>query len=268
MRREVSVIIVSYRHGAFLWRALSSLSRLGEALREVIVVDNAGDLDGTSLTDVDCVVPRLVDLGGNVGFSIAVNRAARQARGRVLMLLSPDAEVTEWHSDRLDRELDGESGAIGALTLNREGRPALSWGDFPGARALWRRALQRRPRRRREIFARLEGGESVAVEWVLGAAVLVPRSGFYAIGGLDPWYFSSGEDQDLGARLRRRGLKTVVSPAWVVRHVPRDPKGFRRDIRANNRRFVSRYGTATDRVVWSLAQLPFVFAAWNRPDRG
>ena len=264
---RVSAIIVSYRHGAALGRTLRSLSHLGDALHEVIVIDNAGDLGDLPFETVAGIPPRLVEPGENLGFSVAVNWAAREAGGEVLMLLSPDAEIAGWQGSRLLSDFEGDTGAIGALTLDREDRPALSWGEFAGARAVWQRLIQLRPVRRREVFARLARGLSVPVEWVLGAALLISKAHFDVIGGLDPAYFSSGEDQDLGARLQGKGLRTIVSPGWVVRHVPRDPKGFRGEIRANNRRFVARYGTPLDRAIWSLADVPAAVVAGVRGER-
>jgi len=51
------------------------------------------------------------------------------------------------------------------------------------------------------------------------AAALYSRGVFEALGGFDERYFCYFEDVDLGARLRSRGGRVVLTPEAVVRHV-------------------------------------------------
>jgi hypothetical protein len=99
---------------------------------------------------------------------------------------------------------------------------------------------------------RLARGERALVPWVLGAALVVRRSAFDRVGGLDAAYVAAGDDQDLAARLARLGLASAVSPAWTVRHQPRDPVTLGAEIAANDRRFVRDHGSVADRLVWPL----------------
>ncbi len=253
---SVSVIIVSFHHGAVMNAAVRSLGELGDDLREILVVDNAGDLDGAAVAVSGTTTQTVIRPGTNLGFAAAVNLAAAEACADLLLLLSPDAQILRWDGPRLDQELSPEVGAIGAFTRDRRGRPTVSWGEFPGVCRMVRQGAGLARRRDRAILQHLGRGTSCTVPWLLGAALVIRRGTFVAVGGLDATYFSSGDDQDLGARLRRAGLRCVVSPAWRVRHEPRDARSRLAEIRANDRRFIATHGGAVDRLAWRLLRRP------------
>jgi GT2 family glycosyltransferase len=54
--------------------------------------------------------------------------------------------------------------------------------------------------------------------WVSGAAVLVRRAAFEAVGGFDPRIFMYGEDVDLSWRLRAAGWRLLYQPKLAVIH--------------------------------------------------
>jgi N-acetylglucosaminyl-diphospho-decaprenol L-rhamnosyltransferase len=49
----------------------------------------------------------------------------------------------------------------------------------------------------------------VPVDWVVGAAMLIPVAEFRAVGGFDERYFMNAEEVDLQRRLRERGVPSV-----------------------------------------------------------
>ena len=57
------------------------------------------------------------------------------------------------------------------------------------------------------------------VAWVSGAAMLVERAAFLALGGFDEKLFLYKEDEDLCLRLREAGWQVVYEPAAAVRHL-------------------------------------------------
>ena len=56
------------------------------------------------------------------------------------------------------------------------------------------------------------------VDWIFGAFMLMRRSDFLRIGGMDARYRLYYEDVDLAWRLRRAGLATWVFPALRFMH--------------------------------------------------
>lgn len=231
MTAVVSVLIVTWNCRALIGPCLDHLfaSRLGEAM-EVIVVDNQSG-DGTA----DAIRQRpepiiLVESGTNLGFGRGNNLAAEHARGAYLLLLNPDAYLTD--PDTLPRMLDafraGESKGLGAVAPrlnNPDGSHQIGDGGFaptpsnvlrhvglvsravPGARGLYvnHPALMRR--------------ERIAVDWLAATCLLVTRRAFDAVGGFDPRFFMYGEDVDLGVRMGRAGYRLELLPQMAAVHL-------------------------------------------------
>ena len=56
------------------------------------------------------------------------------------------------------------------------------------------------------------------VAWVSGAACLVDRAAFDAVGGFDPEFFLFKEEEDLLRRIRAQGGRVLYLPTVRVRH--------------------------------------------------
>ena len=56
------------------------------------------------------------------------------------------------------------------------------------------------------------------VDWVSGAALMLPRAVFDAVGGWDAGYFMFNEDVDLCRRVRDAGYVIVYDPAVALYH--------------------------------------------------
>ncbi len=56
------------------------------------------------------------------------------------------------------------------------------------------------------------------VAWVSGAAMLIERGEFLALGGFDENLFLYKEDEDLCLRLRGAGGRVIYEPAAAIRH--------------------------------------------------
>jgi GT2 family glycosyltransferase len=251
--REVSAVVVSFGHRASLPTALASLARIGPGLLEVVVVDNAGDLGDGLVSRCSPVPPSVLFPASNLGYAAAANLAVGRTHGELLLFLSPDAEILDFRRQQVDESLGPTVGAVGALTLDALDRPSVSWGEFPGVSRVLRRVSGGRARFNRRVLDAAACGHTVAVPWVVGAAVLLRRETFDRLGGYDPFYAAAGEDQDLGRRLELDGLGSVVSSSWRVRHEPRAAETLKRVIRRNEIRFLERHGSRLDRLLWTLA---------------
>ena len=103
-------------------RAVRLLESLGgsEARFETLVVDN-----GTGASELERATARLNDasvlrLDQNLGYGRAVNRAARDAQGEVLVLLNDDSVVDPGYVDTIARALDRASGVVMAAGVMRD----------------------------------------------------------------------------------------------------------------------------------------------------
>ena len=98
----MDIIVVSYRTRELTLECLRSVMReTKHASYELLVVDNASDDGSAAAIAEEFPGIRLMARSGNVGFARANNIAAKEAKGRYLLLLNPDTVVIEGGIDRL-----------------------------------------------------------------------------------------------------------------------------------------------------------------------
>lgn len=219
----VDVVVVSYNSRDSLLRCVGGLLGVPEA--HVVVVDNASP--DRSLDVLDGLPVTTVQLDTNLGFGHGNNRGVREGRAPFVLFLNPDAAVDRGSLLRLVGELESnpEAAAAAPRILGDDGELHQSLRRFPRLsstyaqalflhrlfpHALWTDELIRRP----QAYER--PGEH---EWVSGAAILVRRDAFEAVGGFDEGFFLYCEDTDLCARLRAAGGTVRYVPDAVVHHV-------------------------------------------------
>ncbi len=210
---EVTVIVVNYNGGSFLRGCIASLAAQTFRSFETILVDNAS-VDASLETIVE--TPERLSIlreTKNHGFAGGNNLAARQAKGRWIALLNPDAEAApDWLENlmRAVRERPTHR-MVACLQIAMSNEAVLDGaGDcYLAYGYAWRggfgRAANETP----------AAGECFAP---CGAAALYPRDVFLASGGFDERYFCYHEDVDLGFRLRLLGERCQFDPRCTVRH--------------------------------------------------
>ncbi|MEO0078867.1 MAG: glycosyltransferase family 2 protein, partial [candidate division WOR-3 bacterium] len=227
MPPKLSLVIVNYNTAAFVDRALATFVA-GEMpfKTEVIVVDNA------SAEPVLGVCARygvpLLQLGANLGYGAAANRAARQACGEYLAVANPDIAFGRDTARRLVDCLDTQErvGVVGPQLVYPDGTPQPSARRYPrlryllvGRRSPLVRLMPRLRSAREFLYAGTEQATGpVEVEAVLGTCMVFRRSAFDAVGGFDERYFLFAEDMDICRRLADNGWKSVVEPMARLEH--------------------------------------------------
>jgi GT2 family glycosyltransferase len=198
----LAVIIVSYNSAAVLPGCLDAIP----AGIPVVVVDNASADSSAALAEARGATVLRQNL--NLGFGTACNRGAAAAPGADLLFLNPDARPEAGALDRLAATLAAfpDAGAVGPLLHGDDGRPGLRDGS---------------PLHDRPTGPRLPLPEGPCC-WPLltGAALLVRRAAFDALGGFDEAIFLYHEDDDLSLRLRQAGWSLLVEPRARVFHEP------------------------------------------------
>lgn len=224
---DLSVIVVSHGHEPLLRVCLNSLHPALEGLStEILLVDN---LPTGAMAGVLAGLPRPVRLLENAqprGFAANVNLAAATATGTYLFILNPDTEHRAGQLHQALRFLADrpEIGMLGCTLLNADGTPQQSFRRFPNLAFLlakvfgvrywpWQPAFFRH---REMVGVRPDTPHSV--DWVFGAAMLLRRSVFDQVGGMDEEFRLYYEDVDLAWRLRQAGLQTWVFTALCFLH--------------------------------------------------
>jgi len=199
-----AVYIPSYDEAERLGRALGSLREQTRPV-DVVVVDN-GSSDGTAeLVRGEFPEAALVELGRNLGFGPALNRAIAEHPGDPLILLNNDAEAQSRFVEALLEGL-GEDAQMVAGVLLQERRPEL----IDSAGVIADRTLMG--------FDYLHGEpaeaalDAPAPLGPTGGAALYSREAFDAVGGFDERIFLYYEDLDLALRLRAAGATCRLAP--------------------------------------------------------
>ena len=226
---HVTIVIVNYESYAELRDCLASLAADAEAGHEIVVVDHVSREGAADALSREFPFVRLLRVPGNEGFAAGVNRGARGAQTPFLLLLNPDSIVDaglvdrlcEWMRDRPD------VGVVGPRLLNADGSVQGSARRFPGVttalagRSSWlTRVLPRNPLSRRNLPA-LEAvrGHPLDVDWISGACMLIRRTAFEQVAGMDEGFFLYWEDADFCRRLKQAGWRTVYLPDVTSMHI-------------------------------------------------
>lgn len=226
----VSVVLVNYNTAALTCRCLESLTRHCGAAHEIILVDNASRDDSITLISQRFPDVRLLANPTNLGFGPAINQGAALARGRYLFLLNTDTELRGDTPGRLADFLEEhpEIGAAGCKLTGPDGAVQPSAARFPtllrvaAGREVTVGALQQHfpslANRLTFFYPPKQLTRPSRVDWCVGAALMLRKAAFDAIGGFDPRIFLYGEEIDLCLRLALAGWPTYFYPLTTVIH--------------------------------------------------
>ena len=223
----VSILVISYNTRAMTLACLESVLAETTVPHELIVVDNASP-DGSAAA-IAAAFPglRLIASRENLGFARGNNVAAREAKGRYILLLNPDTLVLDHAIDRIVAfaERTPAAGIWGGRTLH--GDRTLNPSSVFGRVTLWSlfcRATGLALIFKGSAFFNPEGigawdrGDEREVDVVQGSFFLVRRALWDRLGGFDPVFRMYGEEQDLCLRARGLGARPRMTPEATIVH--------------------------------------------------
>lgn len=223
---KISAIVVTFNTRALTLRCLETLRReVSQIEAEILVVDNASS-DG-SVEAIRAAFPevQLIASEQNRGFGAANNLALARARGEYLLLLNSDAFPRPGALSGLSSYLDQHPcvGVVGPRLLNEDGSLQLSCFRFPSPRQAWLEnlwisaALANHPRL--GDYRRWAHDRERAVDFAIGACLLVRRAAYEQVGGFDERFFMYQEEADWQRRFRAAGWEIAFTPAAEVVHL-------------------------------------------------
>jgi GT2 family glycosyltransferase len=222
MHPDVIVTVVIPHYGP-PEQTLSLVTQLGPQVpaARLIVVDDASPKPFPSLPSA-----RVVRREHNGGFGSAVNTGAMSATGDLLVVLNSDLKVP---ADFIERCIEAHgrypTAVLSPRVVDETGLPTWVGRDFPRIHhqvvewltplSRWRDTTAWHRGVGHDIRAR---DAEVEVDWVMGAALLIPLQAFRAVGGFDERYFMNCEEVDLQRRLLRTGIRSVALESPTVIH--------------------------------------------------
>jgi N-acetylglucosaminyl-diphospho-decaprenol L-rhamnosyltransferase len=234
---DLSVVVVSWNVRDLLRRCLRSILGTNQEVSpvptpmsniqvEVIVVDN-GSTDGSpEMVRAEFPEVRLVANEDNRGFTAANNQGLALSQGRYLLLLNPDTEVVGDALTIMVDYMDAHPGvgALGPQLRYPDGSLQSSRRRFPTfMTALVESTVVQEWWRDKRVLhhyylADTPDDAVQAVDWVVGACLLVRRQAYEQVGGLDEGYFMYSEELDWCRRIKDADWQIVYLPTATVLH--------------------------------------------------
>ena len=218
---DVAIVILNWNGAGFLRRFLPGVLAHADGAR-VIVADNASTDDSVELLARDFPLVELLLLDRNFGFCEGYNQALAQVNSDFFVLLNSDVEVTLGWLRPL-RGLLEASPRIAAVQPKILAHANPTFFEYAGAGGGYLDRLAY-PFCRGRLFDTLEKDhgqydDSRPVAWASGACLLVRRSAWRALGGLEPAFFAHMEEIDFCWRLWNAGHEVWYHGGSAVHHV-------------------------------------------------
>lgn len=278
-RPLLSICIVNWQTRELLRACLRALANHPpERATEIIVVDNASTDGSAEMVASKFPQVRLLRNDANLGYARATNQALGEARGDLLLLLNPDAEVRAGALAAICRFMGThpDAGAAGCRLLNPDGTVQRSCRSFPTPGALfldviglWRLFPGNRVlgRYRMTWFDHAQVAE---VDQPMASALCLRRAAIERVGALDEQFPIFWNDVDLCWRLRAAGWKAYFCPdAQVVHRLGASTRQARARVIVDSHRGLIRFYRKhyRGRIAWpvyALAVAAIWLALWPR----
>lgn len=222
---SINVIVVSWNVRELLRRCLRSLET-SEVQANVLVVDNASSDGSAEMVRREFPGLRCIANNTNRGFAAAVNQGLAECLSGDVLLLNPDAAVSQSTLKRCLDRLHAEPtvGILGCRLRNSNGSTQGSVRRFPRLidQALillkLHRVFPRAAAIRSYFMVDFNYDQESDVDQVKGAFFLIRRSVISAIGKLDERFWIWFEEVDYCWRARQSGFRVLYYPGAEVTH--------------------------------------------------
>ena len=223
----VSILIPTRNQFPLLERCIKSLfEKTGWPHFEILIIDNGSD-EPEAMQFLDGLRQLGEELGGRIrvldypqpfNYSAMNNQAAHTARGEYLLLLNNDTAAlhAEWLDHLMMHALRPEVGIVGAKLLYPDGKIQHA-GVVLGLKGPAEHPFIGQDASDPGYFGRLQVDQAYSA--VTGACLLVRRSLYEAVGGLDEKELGvSYSDIDLCLKIRALGKKIIWTPQAILLH--------------------------------------------------
>ncbi len=215
----MAVVVVTYQSAEHLPGLFAALDGQLREQDELVIVDNAST-DGTpavarSLSERVVVI----EAGENLGFAGGCHVGVDSTAAPLLLFLNPDSRPQPGCLERLREASSAHPtwGAWQAAVLLDDGHINTSGGVVHYLGIGWAGSCERPLTELPE--------QDCEIAFPSGAAMVIRRETWTALGGLERDYFMYGEDLDLGLRIWLSGQGVGLVPAARVEHSYEFDKG-------------------------------------------
>lgn len=222
----LSIIVNSYKNPELLRLCLNSIKKNVSVEYELIVVDGETEEDTELMMRDDFSEDKFFSFKDNVGFQELVKKGIEESSGEYLLILNADIIVERNSVEELLKYLkeNPSVGMIGPKLLSFNGEFQDSCFRFYEPITI----VYRRTFLGKFAFAKKHLNNFLMkdydhlypreVDWLMGSALMIPRSALKKVGLMDPIFFMYMEDVDWCRRFWENGLKVVYLPQSIMLH--------------------------------------------------
>ncbi len=224
---DISIVIVTWNSQEFIRNCLDSIYLLPDKVRyEIVVIDNGSSDETTKIVREFYPEVNLIENRRNLGYAKANNQGIKKAKGKYILLLNPDTEVSV-NSLALMYEFmekNPQVGALGPKLLNPDRTIQPSCREFPTFITLiWEFSGLSRVFSKSKIFGSWRMGyfafdRPIEVDQPMGSCLMIRRETLKDIGLFDENFSMFFNDVDLCFRIKRAGWKIYFYPDVQVIH--------------------------------------------------
>ncbi len=213
----LSVVTVTYNNADNILEYLQSVEKNIPKNSEIIIVDNASNDSTRKLLENNKNIV-FISSEINLGFAKACNLAVQKASGEYLFFLNPDTKVSDNAIQKLVDfyENTPDAGIVAPKIFQDDKNVQPSVRKFPsvfGAINEYYFGVKNSY----EAYVP-DSKDSIVVETVVGAAILIKKELFEKVGGFNEKYFMYYEDLELCKKINDLGFKVYYVPAASIYH--------------------------------------------------
>ncbi len=191
---DLSIIINNYKTKGLLKQCLKGIYLYPPSREfEIVVVDNDSRDGSVEMVQENFPEVKLIASSVNLGFHKGNNAGIKESSGKYVLILNTDIAILDDSLDKMMEFMDEhqEAALVGAKLKNPDGSIQMSCMRFPTALIpFFRRTfLGNLPWAKKQIdnylMTDFNHQETKAVDWILGACIMVRRSVIDKVGLMD-----------------------------------------------------------------------------------
>lgn len=219
---KLTVSIVNYNAGEYIYRCLQSLEKvLDEVSMEVYIIDNAsvdGSIEKLKNHKWKLEISYILN-DQNLGFGKAHNQVLKNLKTEYVLILNPDVELEKGVLEKTITFMDAnpEVGVTTCKILQSDGE--IDWASHRGFPTPWASFMYYFMKDDSLYHLSMEDmNVDHEVDAVSGSFLLTRKSILDKVGIFDEDYFMYAEDIDLCFRIKEAGFKIMYLPEVKIIH--------------------------------------------------
>lgn len=266
----LGAVIVTHRRPDLALSCVQSLGDTVDRQHVVVVINDPDDAEPVALASLG-ETASVVRNPRPVGYAANINRGAAAMPASVdrVLLLNDDLLFEPGAIDRLANALDSapDIAVASPALVGEDGAPQAVCFRFPSVRTELAQMVLAPPL----VLDRLRGGDaspappgSTRVDWVLGAAMMVRREAFEAVGGFDERFLMYSEETDFCRRLADIGWNCIACGDASAVHlggISTSGAAWTRVLAQSRQQYLDRHWGPGRRAALTIAFL--LATAWN-----